>query len=165
LRLVKKQTRVAKHYGVTDRTVRNWLKDGCPQRADGFFDLDQIDLWLTQRGTLPPGLSDAQDAHGDGQDVHGDGKSRAFWEKECKRFMALERELKVKIRKGELLPAAEVAKIAFDVARKTRDAILNIPDRISAIIAAESDEAKVREILRKELTLALAELSTGKKFN
>lgn len=67
----------------------------------------------------------------------------------------LEWEEKSKI----LINADEVRNAAFNTGRMVRDALLNIPDRISAIVAAETDEPKVREILRTEITQALEALT------
>lgn len=60
---------------------------------------------------------------------------------------------------GKLLDADDVRKAAFDKGRQVRDAILNIPDRISAILAAECSQSRVTAILDKELKQALEELS------
>ena len=40
---------------------------------------------------------------------------------------------------------------AFNAARKIRDRMLNIPDRIAAIVAAESNEIKVRDIIIEQI--------------
>jgi len=61
---------------------------------------------------------------------------------------------------GKTIDAIEVEASAFTVARITRDAILAIPDRISAQLAAEDDINKIREMLLAELREALEELST-----
>jgi hypothetical protein len=47
---------------------------------------------------------------------------------------------------------------AFTMFRHTRDAMQNIPDRIGEIVAAETDPAKVREILTAEIRQALERL-------
>lgn len=70
-------------------------------------------------------------------------------------------ELKNKVESGEYLPAREVEESAFNSARITRDAILNIPDRIAALLAAESDAMQVHKILTEELRRALENLAHG----
>jgi hypothetical protein len=47
---------------------------------------------------------------------------------------------------------------AFTMFRHTRDAMMNIPDRIAEIVAAETDPVKVREILTTELRQSLERL-------
>lgn len=47
---------------------------------------------------------------------------------------------------------------AFTMFRHTRDAMMNIPDRIAEIVAAETNPVKVREILTTELRQSLERL-------
>ncbi len=58
----------------------------------------------------------------------------------------------------------DVETAAFSAARELRDRMLNIPDRVAAIVAAETDEIRVRDIITEhienELTAVLQE-----KFN
>ncbi len=65
-------------------------------------------------------------------------------------------------RVGALVSASQVEKDFFNVARLVRDAILNIPDRISAELASITDVHVISEKLTAELTVALEELSNGK---
>lgn len=61
------------------------------------------------------------------------------------------KRLEYESKSGKLieLSAAEVA--VFNQARKARDMLFSIPDRISALLAATDDSDKVYEILTKEL--------------
>ncbi len=68
-------------------------------------------------------------------------------------------ELKYKERAEELVDALEVEQAQFAMARQIRDRLQSIPDRIGAIVAAESDALKVTEILEEEIRRALIELS------
>lgn len=60
---------------------------------------------------------------------------------------------------GRLVEAGAVEVAAFNKARQVRDSLLNIPDRISPILAAERDPAKVAELLTAEIRQALEGLS------
>jgi len=51
-----------------------------------------------------------------------------------------------------------IEKIAFETARRTRDAVLMIPDRVADLLAAETDALKVSALLTNELIQALEEL-------
>lgn len=55
----------------------------------------------------------------------------------------------------EIVPAKVVLDAGFAISRNVRDAIQNIPDRISEILAAETDPIKVREILNTEIHQSL----------
>jgi hypothetical protein len=57
--------------------------------------------------------------------------------------------------KKALVSTQEVYKAQFDIARKVRDAILSIPDRLSNVLASEMDAFTIRELLDTELRKAL----------
>ena len=74
------------------------------------------------------------------------------------RYNAEMKKLDYEERAGKLLRDEDVKKGAFEMYRKTRDSLLNIIDRISAQLAAEKKEAKVRIILENEIRNALAHI-------
>ena len=72
-------------------------------------------------------------------------------------------EIKAKVETGRYVDADDVKATAFNKARVVRDGLLNIPDRLSAVLAAESDPAKVHELLAAEIRNALEDLSGNKR--
>ena len=56
---------------------------------------------------------------------------------------------------GNLLPKHEVERATFGSFRVLRDALLNVPYRISGQLAAESDPLRTQELLEGEIRLAL----------
>jgi hypothetical protein len=64
-------------------------------------------------------------------------------------------------RTGKLVSRDEVQVAAHNKYRVFRDAMLNIPDRLAAVIAAESDAAEVHKILVAEIRRALEEFANG----
>lgn len=68
-------------------------------------------------------------------------------------------ELDLAARRGELVEAAQVERDAYRVARVTRDRLLNVPDRIAAEVAAETDPARVHRTIANEIATALRELT------
>ena len=40
---------ISEAFKTTDRTIRNWVKEGCPKRPDGYYDLYQVHDWLLCR--------------------------------------------------------------------------------------------------------------------
>lgn len=69
-------------------------------------------------------------------------------------------ELKLRQRNDELVLRSAVEKKLFELQRRNRDATLNIPARLSGIVAAESDQEVVFQLLTKELTQAMQDLSS-----
>jgi hypothetical protein len=65
------------------------------------------------------------------------------------------KELALEVRRGELVERREAERQAFSAARVLRDGLLNIPDRVSAQIAGETDAAEVHAILEAAIREAL----------
>jgi hypothetical protein len=92
-------------------------------------------------------------------DKEKDDLSLAEAQKIAAQYKAKLTKLEYKEKSGKLTNVEDVKKAAFNKARQVRDTILGIPDRISAIIAAESNVSKVKKIMIKELRQALEVLS------
>lgn len=60
---------------------------------------------------------------------------------------------------GELIDIDSVQKEAFEIARVLRDSFLNIPDRVSALIASKNSEHEVAQILKQEIGQVLSMIS------
>ena len=68
-------------------------------------------------------------------------------------------EIKAKVETGKYVDADDVKVAAFNKARVVRDALLNIPERLAAVLAAESDKQRVHGMMTTEIRAALEELS------
>ena len=75
------------------------------------------------------------------------------------KYLAALRKLEFEEKSGKLISADEVEREYFSIARTVRDGILNLPARISAILAAELDVDKVNSILTDEILQVLEALS------
>ncbi len=78
-------------------------------------------------------------------------KARAVREHYQARLAKIEYEERV----GSLVSKDEIQVAAFNLGRQARDAMLNIPGRLAAQLAAETDEAKCFELLDGEIRKAL----------
>jgi hypothetical protein len=87
-------------------------------------------------------------------------KSRAMRE----RFAALSGKIDYEKQIGKLVDAEKCNAIVFGMAQTVKQNILNIPDRISAMLASESDPRKINDMLTHELRVALQEIADGKIF-
>ena len=89
------------------------------------------------------------------------GKSQAG---EAVTKMQLENEMRrIKLRRiaRELVPVAQVQKDWFEMGRRVRDGLLNLPSRLSGVFAAEASQEKIFELFTKEIYVVLTELSSG----
>jgi hypothetical protein len=71
-------------------------------------------------------------------------------------------QLNYEEKSGLLCRVADVQAAATEMGANFREAVLNIPDKLSPLLAAEKDIDKIYELLTSELHLALDNLSKGK---
>ena len=69
------------------------------------------------------------------------------------------KKLEYEEKNGDLIPKDIVEKEAFEIGRRVRDSILNIPNRISQELSAMHNPHKIAEKLTSDLIEALEELS------
>jgi hypothetical protein len=78
-------------------------------------------------------------------------------------FLARLAKLDFEEKSGKLILVDRVKQQAFECAQNVRNALLNIPQKISAEIASEVDPFKIEQILDKEIRSALEELSRANR--
>jgi hypothetical protein len=127
-------------------------------QPDGRIDSEQADVEWEQNTTrhAPPIAKRGQDE--DDVSITGASqytKARAVREHYQARLAKLEFEE----RTAKLVSADEVRVAAFNKFRQFRDAILNLPDRLAAMLAAETEAAKCYEVLATEIRRALNEFA------
>lgn len=86
-------------------------------------------------------------------------------ERRNKLAKAIQEELKLQQIQGTLVLRSAVEREVFDAVRRSRDAIQNIPARISGILAAEQEQAKIFIILTQEIQQALEGLAALEKLS
>ncbi len=70
-------------------------------------------------------------------------------------------EIKYKKAAGLTVELDKVKELFFNIAHATQQGLLNIPARVSAIIAAKTDEREIYNILEKEIMISLENLSNA----
>lgn len=74
-------------------------------------------------------------------------------------YRASLKKLEYDAKAGDLVDRVTVETEAFECARTVRDAMQAIPNRLSAVLAAETDADRVEKALRDEIRTALTALS------
>jgi len=130
-----------------------------PDKADQLLTAAHDPAWDEQ--SKLNGRGDSGNGGGDGEESPGAPEQSEFAKaKEMHELAkAALRRLEYEEKAGKLVRADEVETAAFNRARAVRDAMLNIPDRIAAVLAAERDPGRIRNILTQEIKQALEELS------
>lgn len=141
---------LARLYGVTVRAVQLWETErGWIRRAP--------------RGTFP--LVEAVKGVYDGQAAAinkkkgPEGAELDNLELREQKAKTEKAEIEVQRLRDELIPAAEVEKEIFERYRTVRDALENIPARVAAGLAAETDEHTIKTLLVTEINRILETLS------
>lgn len=149
-----------------------WVKRGSGQAAEIDFLLadeewdsntDPTQAERTSTGLITPsvGGEDLFDKSSGGatklgkEDPHGYLEHRARTEE----YRSKQAELEYLKDLGLLVPAANAREANFRRYRMLRDKLLNIPDRVATIVAAERDPGRVHQQLTDEIKRVLSELS------
>jgi hypothetical protein len=145
----------AKHRGETLGAVQKALKTGrITALKSGKIDPAAADKAWSQ-GTDPSKQRKAPGAGGNSSENFA--MARAAREA----YNAKLAELNFRERAKQLVDAGTVRARAFENARAVRDAVLGLPNKIGAELAAETDPVKVQNLLILELTRVLEELATA----
>lgn len=174
----------ARHRGVSLRAVQKAIGSGRIEKSpDGRIDVAAADATWESRtaprpgtaaqnrvasppeslanGYVPRETSNAPQFEPRSELPPGSGidysRARAVRESYLARLAKIEFEE----RAGKLVSRDEVQIAAHNKYRIFRDAILNIPDRVAAVLAAETDSAKVHAVLVAEIRRALEEFAVG----
>jgi hypothetical protein len=150
------QAEWARHKGFSRQYAAKLIKQGTVRLTNGKVDTAQAEAALAAlREPLRQVTSD-EPSDGGGQSLSTLLlKSRIKTEVERGRLL----EAKAKAETGKLVSADEVRIAAFRRARIVRDGMLNLPDRLAAVLAAEHDATKVHTLLTNEIRTVLVELS------
>lgn len=155
-------TAYAKQKGVTKQAVHRAIKDG------------RITFKMKNgRKMIDPRVADQEWKRNTGHsDELNQSNDRTSLQPSYAAHRAIEKAYKARLAKleyeertGKLVSAEKVKIDGFNFARILRDNILNVPDRISTELAAETDPAIVHSKLMDELIRALGEVvgSTGEE--
>lgn len=72
-------------------------------------------------------------------------------------------KLELDRRRGALVPADEVRLGAFNMARKARDQLIALPERLATVLAAVKEPAEVQRILEEEVERICQEIADAER--
>jgi hypothetical protein len=161
--------------------VRVAVKNGrLTQRPDGLFDLEQAvqefaDSTHHEKGhnnrSASPAVSAKQagatrlpDIPAPDIPLPAETKSTAYAKARAgtQIYEALTKKLRYEKAIGNLTPTADVENARFTEFRTLREACFNIPPRIAALLAGESDVARCQQLLESELNSVFLAFAEGK---
>lgn len=151
--LVDTQLQVAKAFGVSERTVRNWVADDMPVRGDGRYDLKAIQGWKFVQAEKHPGGRKKKSADESGQN----------WEEEYRKWKAMAEELRYKKMTGDLIDRADVEKGLIHISTVVKRAFLALPKSISPQLAG-LEPREILRILTGKIRHIIGQFATNKIF-
>jgi hypothetical protein len=107
----------------------------------------------------PMGLGETPDGPGQNGTAAGYAKARAAREL----YQAQLAKLELDRQRGILVRADEVKLGAFSMARKSRDQLMALPDRVAGLLAAVQDPAEVHRILEDEVERICQEVADAER--
>jgi len=151
-------TEYAKHRGCTRQSVRAAVEAGriTATQKNGKYEIDAAvadrewndttkPRYFAHEATLP--------SQGDVYPSINDSRAKHEF------YRALLAELEYQSQSKKLIPTDEVYREQAKIARTTRELIMNIPDRLAHLLAAESDPSAIHALLTAELVNALREVA------
>ena len=129
------------------------LEKGLAAWAANIAPIQQIGGRAQQRG--PKESSQEQPAKIDGKKKNINQLTLSELQILQARYKAIAQKVDLDEKLGRVISIDQVNREFFDIARLTRDAILAVPDKLSAILAAESSERRINTILTEHFIDAL----------
>jgi pyruvate/2-oxoglutarate dehydrogenase complex dihydrolipoamide acyltransferase (E2) component len=151
----------AKHRGVSLAAVQKAIHSGrITPNADGLIDSGRADAEWDAK-TRPGQRRAPAAAAAPKQPAEAPAAGLDYFRARAIRESYLARLAKIEFeeRTAKLVSRDEVQVAAFTNGRTIRDNLLNIPDRLAATLAAETDADRVHHLLSAEIRKALEELS------
>ncbi len=168
------QAEYARRRGVDPTSVRDAIKAGRITLIDGKIDPDVADVqWArnsrarVRTGQEPPVRNPTHpQTHGlPAGDDDPITAPRLLTYEEARRRRELAEAQKAELQlaelQGDLIRTADVRAAYAKRAAGLREALLQIPARLAAVVAAEGDQAKCHDILQGELHQVLAQVTEG----
>ena len=148
-------TRYAKHAGISAEVVAKELRKlGIDfRRRFNFHDTDQKRAAMRHPARAPFRKVNQRKEETAQALLFGGSFAEAQAEKE--RYKAKLAKLEYEEKIGKLVDRESIEREAFRVARVVRDAMLSLPDRLAALVTAETDQAKNHTLMTKEIMAAL----------
>ena len=165
------QSELAERVGVSRQYINKLVLDGKITVTDGHVDLEEAafefdipkkileknieEMTAAELRGLRDSISSPDQQEPNPNEMYRDARARKT------NAEASKKELELREARGELIEAEQVKRDAAHCAKQLQSSILNVPDRVAAQLAAESDYTEVHRILSEALRTALSSVSVG----
>lgn len=171
----------ARRRGISLMAVQRAISTGRITTVDGKIDPAQADReWLEntdqskprnritgrpKQSRAPGEPSEPMDFGATDDTAGGNGTGSGYAKARAARelYQAQLAKLELDRQRGILVRADEVRVGAFNMARKARDQLIALPERVAAILAATQDAAEVQRILEEEIERICQEIGDAER--
>lgn len=154
----------AKALGIALSTLQHHVARGNVRLIEGKVDVDVARIQLQRNADPDQAIKGRQNGGAAGQgSVGADDRDGGLWsaKERTERLRAELLELELAEKNGKLVDAETVRRTTANKARIARDALLSLPSRLAAELAAEADVGKVHDRLMVEIRRICAEITAG----
>lgn len=158
----------ARRRGCSEAAVRRAVRDGRISLIDGKVDPVAADAQWARNTRVRAGSRPTDDANLSGSGPTGgltgeqdEDSDSGYWQSRARRERAEAElaELKLKELQGQLVRADDWAAALAKRAAAFREGLLQIPARLAAQLAAETDQARIHTLLEDELRQVMEQLT------
>ena len=153
------QSEYSRHRKVNPSTVSSWKMKGSIPVVDGKIPLEEADALLDARKDNNRNNNN-QNVIEELKYLADTGLNYAQARGLHEQYKAGKAKLELDETTGKLISVKDVEKQAYKLARTVRDTMQAIPERLASILAEESDEFTVHEILTKEINECLQSIGS-----
>lgn len=145
------RTELAEFFGVSGPTVDHWVRTGCPYISKGGkgvawqFNTADVIAWRIERDN--------------GDDSNENQINENQLRKREQLAKTLQVELKLEMARGSVAPIDQMQKALAKAFANVRANMRNIPSRAVTMLVGETDEARFKSVLMREIDEALEELA------
>ncbi len=175
------QREYARRRGISHVAVQRAITSGRISTKNGRIDPDQADReWREntdqskprnritgspKHSRIPGTPSEPMDFAAPDEGHGGNGTATGYARARAARelYQAQLAKLELDRQRGILVRADEVRLGAFTMARKARDQLITLPERVAAILAATQDAAEVQRILEEEIERVCQEIADAER--
>ena len=147
--IVDTHEQVARAFGVSVRTVSNWVRDQMPVRGDGKYSIADIQAWRFKKSLKHP---------------TEESKPGENWEEQYRKFKALEAEIKYKKVRGEVFDRVDIEKGLVQLFTALKTLLLGIPKGVAPQLQG-LDARQIQAILDTRIRQIITEINTEKIFS
>lgn len=130
----------AAYFGVTQATLSNWMKAGCPRLKHGYYDIKAVTEWNAQKEGAR--LAEVAKTNPDNMTP---GQQKTYYEAQLKQAQLDSALIRNQIASGEYLPKVDIISDLTNVFALLKTSITGLGHELAQMVAAYTDTGGARQ--------------------